>query len=60
MLVLVELDGEVETGHGQQLERVLVDLLLVGSQESIQMVHGNADDFTRKIEMIDDCCVVKK
>ena len=60
MLVLVELDGDVEACHGQQLEHVLVHFFLASVQESIQVVHGNADHFTRKVEMIDDCVLCNK
>lgn len=58
MFVFVEFDGHVEAGHGQQLEKVLVNGCIVRSEVAIEEVHGDAHNLAVEVKVIDNCACV--
>lgn len=54
MLVFVEFDSQIETCHGKQLEVVLINSIWAASQVPIEVAHGDTDNLTVQIKVIDD------
>jgi hypothetical protein len=54
MFAFVEFDSQVEACHGKQLKAVLINSLCAASQVPIEVAHGDTDNLTVQIEVIDD------
>ena len=55
MFVFVEFDSQVKACHGKQLKAVLINSMRAASQVPIEVAHGDTDNLTVQIEVIDDC-----
>ena len=55
MLVFIKLDSQVQTRHCKKLERVLFDVMITRCKKSVEMIHGDTDDFSVQVEVINDC-----